>query len=542
MELTEEMLLEAEYREDMYKIYRKNPMAWVRDVLGEDEKFYRWSLHEGYENHIWDGSKDPLWAAWNCLTKKQWTSLAAATGTGKTYTAARIALWFLDCFEDAFVITTAPKEAQLMLNIWAEISKVQKRFKETARPFMYQTKLCLKAEGMNLDSPFRQSHQIIGFVAGVGADEESANKARGFHRKNMLFILEETTGIDSAIITAFKNTCTAENNLILALGNPNSEHDQLYKFSQLPNVHDFRVSAYDYPNVVLKKEIYAGAASCGSIDRRKAEYGEDDAIFKAMVRGITPTDDESSLIKGAWIDAADIWGEHFAGCKKDPEGYNGCGVDVAQSLNGDMASVAWFESNELVRIDEFVCNNATHLAYNLIMDDVQLMENDYTKFDTGKVADYDIMPCCIGVDTVGVGVATLNAFADEGFTVTSMSGGVWKDEGIIPIITDEDDREILQYSFANGRSQWYWELAEDLRKGLVRINIEDRAQFAAFKKEATAIRRAESDNYIAIEKKTVLKKRLKGKSPNRLDAVVYANWCRKAYRLTSGDLPLDFGG
>jgi hypothetical protein len=540
-ELEAELVLREAFRRKQYLVYQKNPLAWAQDVLGEDPKFYKWSLHEGYENHKWDGSKDPIWGAWNCLAKKQWASLQAATGTSKTFSAARVAFWFLDCFEDALVVTSAPKESQLTLNLWGEISKIKDKMKEV-RPYMYQTKLSIKMEGLNEDSPFRETHQMIGFVAGVGADEESATKAQGFHRKNMLFICEEMAGMNSAVVTAFKNTCTGENNLIFALGNPDSETDELHKFSLLPNVHDFRISAYDYPNVVLGKELYAGAVTRGSIERRRVEYGEDSALFQSRVRGMTPKDDENSLIRASWVDYADIHSDSFGNVPKDGEGYNGCGVDVAQSENRDKAAVTFFESNELVRLDEFECNNATHLAYNLFMADADLMEKGYIKMPTGKIDDYMIMDDCIGVDTVGIGVATLNAFVDWGHNVVSLSGGAWTDEGIIPLEYDDKGKEKPLYKFANLRSQMYWEAREDLRAGKLRIALKDRALFERLKKELSVIRFALSDNAVAVEKKEAIKKRLGGKSPNLADAFVYGNWVRKAYRLQSFGLPMAFGG
>lgn len=530
-------------RQKQYNIYRKYPLKWVEDILQERPEFYKWSLHGGaYDTHQWDGDKDPISTCWQALADQNWAALAAATGTGKTFTAARIALWFLDVYEDSLVVTSAPKESQLVLNLWGEISKCMPQFKKT-RPNSYMTKLNFKVEGLNEDSPFKETHQMVGFVAGVGADEDSANKARGFHRKNMLFIIEETTGVHSAIITAFKNTCTGKNNLIFALGNPNSEHDQLYKFSQLPNVVDCRISAYDYPNVVLGEEMYAGAVTQQSIDRRRDADGEDSPIFKAMVRGITPKDDESSIVKADWVDWADIHGKNFKNYKVLGDAYNGCGIDVAQSLARDKAAISWFRGNVLVRLDEFQCPNANYLAHNLMMSDAELMENGIEKYPTGKLADLDILAGCIGVDAVGVGVATLNTLAENGYDdVIAMSGGAWTDEGIIPIQVSEDGKEKPKYTFANFRSQLYFKAGQDFQHGLVLVDIPDRELFERFKKEISTIRYAMSGNAVAVEKKEFLKKRLGGKSPNLADAFVYGNWAREGYRLMAGNMPFGFFG
>jgi hypothetical protein len=45
----------------------------------------------------------------------------------------------------------------------------------------------------------------------------------------MLIIMEECAGMPMPIMNAFQNTCTGGNNPILAVGNPDSELDVLYK-------------------------------------------------------------------------------------------------------------------------------------------------------------------------------------------------------------------------------------------------------------------------------------------------------------------------
>ena len=528
-----------------YETYRKYPLLWAHDVLGKSPDNYKWSLHgDAYANHVWDGTENPMSTAWNALARQKWVGVAAATGTSKTYTAAQIVLWFLDCFEDAFVVTSAPKESQLTLNLWGEISKLIPEFRKT-RPHTRVTKLRIQPNGLNPNHPFSDTWQAIGFVAGVGADEESATKAQGFHRENMLIICEEAAGMNSAVMTAFKNTCTATNNIILCIGNPDSETDELYKFCQLPNVLSVRISAYDFPNVVLNNEIYPGAVSRLSIDRRRAEYGEGTALFLSRVRGITPNDNENSLIKGSWVDECNVHHPNFKGQKhftSDGEriiqSYNAVGADIANSENGDMACLAWGRGQFLDEVQEFQCPNATHLAYNLVYSNAELLDRGYSDYNTAKLVDYGINPSCIGIDTVGVGVATFNALYDQPINIeaTSLSGGFWDDEGIIPC--DAQGKPL--FAFNGLRSQMYWALREDIRRGEVVFNIADQSLMARIKKELTMPKFVLSSGSVTIEKKENIVKRL-GKSPNIADALAYWNWVRKGYRMKLGDLPVIFG-
>lgn len=137
----------------------------------------------------------------------------------------------------------------------------------------------------------------LGRVAGIGANEQSATKMQGFHRENMLIIIEEMAGVHPAAVTALKNTCTGENNLILGVGNPDSEYDQLHQFATLMGCRAYRISAFDHPNVVLKTTVIEGAVTIPSIDSRKLEYGVDSPLYLSRVRGITPNKSETTLIK-----------------------------------------------------------------------------------------------------------------------------------------------------------------------------------------------------------------------------------------------------
>lgn len=321
--------------------YRMNPALWLVERLGEDVKNVRWSDHELYKNHNWDGDVNPLLAAWDSLAALRNTGLMSGTSTGKTYWLARVTLWYLDCFENPLIVTTAPKESQLKLHMWSEISRIWDKFKGI-RPYATSSSLRLKKDMQHIE--YFDSAVAVGFVAGVGASEESATKAQGFHRPNMLIIIEECPGVHDAIIKAFENTSTGTNNMILAVGNPDNMTDSLSTFCNKESVNSFRISGYDHPNIVCREEIIPGAVSLSSILTRKREYGVDSPFFKSRVRGISPTDSIDSLVKLSWcLECADLDLEI-----EKAHLFNGIGVDVANSEAGDKAAVAYGLDNVLV--------------------------------------------------------------------------------------------------------------------------------------------------------------------------------------------------
>lgn len=466
--------------------------------------------------------------------------------SGKTYFLARLVCWFLDCFDDSLVVTSAPKKDQLKLNLWAEVAKISKKFKRLHNnAALYNLRLVVddsdfnvKSEDTEDDDDFlSDSWHAIGYISGVGSEEESAGKVRGFHRKHMLIILEETPAMSRAVLTAFQNTCTGSHNVIVAVGNPDSEVDPLHQFCVKNTVSNVRISAYDYPNIVLGEEIYAGAVTQVSLDTRKEDYGEESQLYKAMARGICPSQSPDALIKMSWITQ----------CIKELEDIEinvfddgAAGVDVANSDSGDKACVAYGKGKILMELKEFQCPNATHLAYNLIMDTAELEANGYTDYLIPRLDDLNIESHYVGVDAVGVGAATINAFEDSRYPVIPLHGGQWVEA--IPVDLSVPEKPKPMYTFASLRSQMYWEAREDFRNGEIAIVLTDKTLVEKLTKELITPKFLLNGSTITVERKEDIKKRI-GHSPNMADAVVYWNWVRKGYRVNKMDaMPLKGAG
>lgn len=532
-------------------------MLWVKDRLGENPRSYEWSKYGGaYANHEWDGDEDPLAAFWNVVANAYKQSsegmlpdyriagLEAATGTGKTFLLARIVYWFLDCFPNSLVITSAPTQAQMKIGLWGEISKLMpkvKRHHPTAnlysmRLMMKDTTAMMASTSVNkeYEDDFFDGWKAMAYVAGTTQDEESAVKARGLHRKQMLIVLEECSGMPWSVVNAFQNTCTGSMNYIIAVGNPNNKQDSLNLLIRQKNAKGFRVSAYDHPNLVLKEEVIAGAVSYVSVKDREDVYGKDSLLYDAMVRGISPEQSNAALIKGEWIDWADMHGDKFDPkdeSELDQDSYDAVGIDVSNSENGDKACVIYGDGNRVWFVKEFFCPNASHLAMNFMEDDFTLEDEGVSVFGLPKFDDHPVHPECVGVDAVGVGISTVNKFLEYQYDVVALMGGGSQMDEAVP----EDDNGKPVYKFQNLRSQMYWQLREDFRHRNIILDIPDRELYKRVKNELMIPQFIMSDKAISIEGKQHIKKRL-GKSPNVADGIVYWNWVRLGHYFEYGGL------
>jgi phage terminase large subunit len=538
--MNELQVLQAEkLRRLRYKLYRLDPFLWCKEVLGEDLVTFKWTERgDEYATHVWDGSEDPLYNAWMSLVRRRWVGVMSATGTGKTHLVARIMLWFLDVYPDSLVLATAPVEKQLSENLWGELGVLLQKYRKI-RPNVQSTELNIKPEGKNQACPYEDRWQALGLVSNSGKADESAAKYQGYHRENMLIVVEEAAAIPTAVMNAIKNTASnvtddtdgvvrrtvdKGNNLIICVGNPDSELDELNKFCGLTRkVDSYRVSAFDHPNVVLNKVVVKGAVTKGSIALREQDYGKDSKLYQSRVRGLTPTDGDDTLIRVAWLRACNPNLDTFTGTLL--EGHGAMGIDVSNSENGDKAAIAVGRGNVLQHIDEFPCPNATYLADNVIFSNKELEEMGIPVYNVAKCKDYGVQGSHIGVDGVGIGVATTNRFVERGVrNIQSLQGNQW--DAAIP----KDKEGKPMYNFVKWRSQGYWELREDIRRGFVVLDIKDAKLWDQVVKELSTAKFELSEGAIRVEGKETIKKRLGGKSPNVADAIMYWNFTRKGYK------------
>lgn len=473
--------------------YVDRPLDWIVDKLGITRESLVWACQPEYEGHKWDGTEEPLQAILDALVDWSDVGVESGTGTGKSFLAACVVLWFLAVYENARVYTYAPKEDQLRLFMWSEIGKLWPRFQEEF-PTAKLSDLRIRMDGKT------DKWSAHGYAVKIRAGEESATGAQGAHAEHMLLITEETPGIDPSVMNAIANTKGADHNLQLALGNPDSQHDELHRFCLKPGVVHVRISALDHPNVVTGKSVVPGATGSRSVANRLEEYGEENRLYLSRVRGISPEEAADALIKGIWCrEAAEKYGlEQFR------FGQKALGVDVAGSEAGDNAAIARWQGACLLEVVSRPCPDPVALGVDV----------------GAEIRAGVIDPFRVGVDAVGVGAGTVGRLTEMGYQVRALQGG--------PVTsTDEEARARAgkgvkrHETFKNLRAQMWWQLRLDLQAGI--IALPDDAEL--FEDLTTPLWFTKGGKII-VEPKEEIRKRL-GRSPDKGDAAVYGNWVRK---------------
>ena len=471
--------------------YQTRPLDFIVEQLHVPRESLEWSLNDGYLSHQWDGTANPLVSILDGLSQWEDVGVEAGTATGKSYLAAAGVLWFLACWSCARAFTFAPKEDQLRLYIWKDITQLWPAF-QSVFPSAELTDLRIRmVEGSDMWGAW-------GFPVGVRAGEEISTKASGMHAADMLLVYEECQGIDPAVIEAGVNAATAPHNLKWFLGNPNHQLDALHQACVAPGVRHIRISALDHPNVVTGRQVVPGAVGAGSVAVRKARYESRPRLYDSRVRGISPAESSDALIKLEWVTRAQHrwtlaaklsgFGEPTARLKR------ALGVDVANSEGGDEAAIARGVGRWLMSVESFACPNANNLGTKVGLE----MQRD------------GIMDEHVGVDAVGVGAGCVNELRAHDHWIKALGGG------------DSPEERSDEEQYNNLRSQMEWKLAEDLRLNL--IDLPDDPELVT---DLITPQWKTVNGKIVVERKEDVKKRLPaGRSPNKGDAVVYWNWVR----------------
>lgn len=489
------------YNAQIKPAWRRDIFKWARERL--KIRFVHWRSYgaEAYRDHVWDGTREPIVAAAYALADGQSVAISSATGIGKTYFAALVILWWLDCWYGSQAVTLAPKEDQLKKHVWKEIGRLWPFFQKLHPKAKLKTlEIVMQpdvadAAGARGPNDVPSGWGACGYAVGVDADEQVAGRARGFHNEHLLFVLEEMNAIHDAVSAAVELTCTAPHNLRLGLANPDHSEDGIARMSREPGVTAIRASALDHPNVVLADASkIPGGPSREVLERWREKWGDDSPLYQSRARGIAPGQSQHALIRREWLERCSQHPpERLAELSK---GEGAMGLDLGASESGDEGAWCWGRGAVVTDLGSEPCPDP----------------NVFARLHAWPLIESDVVPARrVGVDNVGVGVGAYAELKRLGANVTPLNGG----EAFWEHCAENNEQ------FHNLRCQIWWQARVDLSRGAVAVPIDEELW-----NDLTTPTWWTRGGKIWVEAKEDYKKRLR-RSPNRGDAFCYWNWIRQ---------------
>lgn len=392
------------------------------------------------------------------------TLVTAGNSVGKTFLAARLALWFLYSNPRSKVITTAPTWIQVESLLWRELRQAHGGAKYPLGGQVNKTLLNLSDDWF-----------------AIGLSTDNPTRFQGFHAPRVMVIFDEAIGVDPGIWEASEGIAVGNEDRFLAIGNPTDPTSEAKRKEDSGIWNVIRLNAEEHPNVTENRIVVPGAVTREWIAEREQEYGgRDTSLYRARVRGLWPEEGNDVLIPMRLVEAA----------QKRWQDIGAVGPILCVGCD-----VARYGADETV-IFKIHANGA--VAPAIVRHGQNLMET------AGQLKAMKVSQ--LGVDDAGLGGGVTDRLKEQGAQVVPCIGGS----------AAREDKK-----FVNARAEMWWALREALQAG--DIHLPDDRKLAG---DLTNVKFSyDSRGRIKLESKDDIKKRL-GRSPDRGDALAIANWVR----------------
>ena len=375
------------------------------------------------------------------------------------------ALWFLFTHAYSKVIVTSPTMHQLLDVFMGEVSKWLKR-----SPLLNELFGATKTRIF-----FREAPAEWFLAARTASTPESL---AGFHADNLLFILDEASGISDDIAEVVFGALTGQNNKLLMCSNPTRNSGFFYNafHSDRDLFYTMKISSMD-----------SGRVSDDYCKRLIKSYGTESNVVRIRILGEFPEIDSDSLIALEWVEAA---------MNREPE-YKGelvIGVDVAR-FGDDETVLAARVGDSALPLKAWRKADLMTTCGRIIGELERLMK----KFSCGRAT--------INVDDSGVGGG-----------VTDRLREVLREKNLhVTVNGCNNGAKPRDSHYFNWGSESYFAMRDRFQAGEITLPRDDEltAQLTTRKYSVN------SADKLTLERKDEFKKRI-GRSPDRADALVLA--------------------
>lgn len=205
--------------------YQTRPTRWFKTILGAE--------CEEYQNRIL-----------RAIVQHDRIAISACHDVGKSWTLARVVLWFGSCFPYSKIVTTAPTGRQVEKILWSEIKSAYARAKHP-----------LGGRMLNLEWKINEVDWFaMGFSpaneASIGEGQGTQSTFQGFHAPYLLVVFDEATGVKPALWTMAEGLLTSHNVKFICIGNPTSTQSDFYKCFSDRSWFKIKLSCFDSPNLI----------------------------------------------------------------------------------------------------------------------------------------------------------------------------------------------------------------------------------------------------------------------------------------------------
>ena len=195
----------------------------------------------------------------------QITVARSANATGKSHSAARVAVWYSLSRKGSQVYTAAaPPEDNLKRILWGEINSIVENHPSIFSGYGIRT--------LNIEKSSSE------FITGVtiptsGTASQREAKFSGKHAPYILFIIDEGDAIPDEVYQGIESCMSGGIEAkLLIMFNPRAQKGAPYRFERDNRANIVELSAFNHPNVTSGENKIPGAVTCETTVRRICEW------------------------------------------------------------------------------------------------------------------------------------------------------------------------------------------------------------------------------------------------------------------------------
>lgn len=253
---------------DKIKEWKLDAVKFVREAL-DGEPDYN-SVTGEYSEHQWQTE------TLNLLVIEDKIAIKSGHGVGKSTLLAWAVLWWIATRYPSKIACTAPTGHQLFDILWSEI-----RFWRNRMPEWLKKQIEIKSDRVELLGGSSET-----FAVARTARKENPDALQGFHSPNMLFIIDEASGVDEPIFVVAMGALSTAGAKVLMTGNPTKTSGYFRRSFKRDSIYK-NITVSCVGNAFVTKDYIEGV---------KSEHGEDSNVFRVRVLGEFPTSEDDTLI------------------------------------------------------------------------------------------------------------------------------------------------------------------------------------------------------------------------------------------------------
>lgn len=276
---------------------------------------------------IWEGQEQIL----SAVSRRPFVTCRSGHKCGKSTAVALCAWWFAATRHGARVIITAPTGRQVKQVVWREVRRLWRLALKRGNPYGLPEPGLAPENGISLP----HDSQILGFTA------ENQEAMAGISSPEMLFIVDEASGVEEAIFEAIFGNMAGGARIVL-ISNPTQTSGTFFdshhgkQHGDADDWERIHISSEDTPNARTGEKLIPGLAERDWVNKMQRLWGRTDPRYQVRVLGNFPSANPNGVIGIGLLEAShERW---LTAQDSSPSGILTLGVDVARF--GDDTSVS----------------------------------------------------------------------------------------------------------------------------------------------------------------------------------------------------------